>query len=90
MLYRQPDLELEVKPDQNLSKGANASKPFQSVQTPTVVKYGAAIAFILFFAFIAFYYFGPRSSADSDVAARPVAGEKAQAPLGPTSTPLSK
>lgn len=83
-------LEPDVKHDQPLHRDANTSKPFQSVRTPTAVKYGATIAFILFFAFIAFYYFGPKSSADPDADARPIGGQKAQAPLGPSSAPLSR
>lgn len=79
-----------MQPDRPLPTNANASKPLQSVKTPTAVKYGAGIAFILFFAFIAFYYFGPKSTADSDAAARPVAGEKAQAPLAPSSAPATR
>lgn len=74
-----------MKSDPSLYGAAQPSKPMQSVRTPTVVKYGAIIALALFFGFVAFYYFGPKSTTDPDIADRPVAGQKAQAPLAPAS-----
>lgn len=53
------------------------------------MKWGAAVAIALFFAFIAFYYFGPRSDDREGAAARPVGGDKVQAPLAPSSAPGS-
>lgn len=65
--------------------GQSGSKPYQSVRTPTAVKYGAALAFVLFFAFIAFYYFGPKGNDREGAASRPVGGNKVEAPLAPGS-----
>lgn len=45
----------------------------------------AAVALCVFFAFVAFYYFGPKSQDDLDPDARPVGGNKVLAPLAPAS-----
>lgn len=75
-----------MKPDTSPAAAPpSGSTPLQSVQTPTAVKWGAAVAIVLFFAFIAFYYFGPRSDDREGAASRPVGGNKVQAPLAPGS-----
>jgi len=73
-----------MKTDSSANARAGA-KPFQSVRTPTTLKYGAAVAIVLFFAFIAFYYFGPKGEDRWGAASRPVGGDKVEAPLAPAS-----
>lgn len=75
-----------MKPDLQVSnEDTQASKPFQMVRTPPKVMMWAAVALCVFFAFVAFYYFGPKSQDDLDPDARPVGGNKVLAPLAPAS-----
>lgn len=67
------------------NEDTEGSKPFQTVRTPKKVMVWAAVALCVFFAFVAFYYFGPKGQDELDPNARPVGGNKVQAPLAPAS-----